>query len=435
MSVLGIINSDPDIKKRIQAAFTEAPSLDLELKFLSEKEAISEFLNYEMPEIVIINFSDPKIDIPYVAAHIKNDKWLLNFGIVGIFNSEKDSEEKLLAQYKDINVLAILDYYRLRSHLVKNIEIIMENYQIIFQREFTKDIIGGVTGSFTLENDLLAVPLYASIGATILAQRGFINPDSKMHLQLALDELLVNAIEHGNCAISFEEKTAAMEEGKSVVDLVNEKCQNPRIRVKKVEFQWDIRKDKTIFTIRDKGKGFDVAEHLKKIEEQDIMSLHGRGIRMASMFSSSLKYNKKGNQVKLTVLHDASVERKVPAGFSREQLISVKKGETVLWENESSDYLYYISSGKYSVYHDKKLVGSLTAQDIFMGEMSFLLNQKRSASVKADGPGKLVRLSRKNFINIIRQYPHYGIFLSRLLAKRLVRSNEQNAKLSEQLNI
>jgi CRP-like cAMP-binding protein len=72
-------------------------------------------------------------------------------------------------------------------------------------------------------------------------------------------------------------------------------------------------------------------------------------------------------------------------------------------------------------------VGSLSAQDIFMGEMSFLLNERRSATIKAKSAGKLILLTQQTFINIIREYPHYGVFLSKLLAKRLVRSNIQAA--------
>ena len=62
-----------------------------------------------------------------------------------------------------------------------------------------------------------------------------------------------------------------------------------------------------------------------------------------------------------------------------------------------------------------------------MGEMSFLLNQRRSATIKATSTGKLILLTQKTFVNVIREYPYYGVFLSKLLAKRLVRSNDQNA--------
>jgi anti-sigma regulatory factor (Ser/Thr protein kinase) len=270
------------------------------------------------------------------------------------------------------------------------------------------------------------------MGATILAQRGLINPDNKMHLQLALGELIVNAVEHGNCGITYEEKTQGMEKGLSVVELVAAKCRDPAIRAKKVEFQWEIRKDRTIFIIKDEGEGFDVAAYLKKVAKQDMLSLHGRGIKLATMLFHELKYNKRGNQVALIVKHDPTLEQDIPLGFSREQVLTVKKGDIVLKEGEPSDFLYYISSGRYTVFHNRKQVGTLLPQDIFMGEMSFLLNQRRSAAVRAETEGKLILLTRKAFVQAIRQYPHYGIFLAKLLAKRLVRSNDRNAALMEE---
>ena len=427
MSTLGIINSDPKIKELVEFAFEQTPDHNYDLLFLIQEDEILEFLNYALPELVVINFSDQKINIDGVINHIKNDKWILNFGIIGLFSHEADKEELLLKKYKAINVLAQLDNYRLRTHLVKSIQIIEQNYQIIFQREFTKNLLEGASGSFTIENDLLAVPLYSGIGATILAQRGLINPDSKMHLQLALAELIVNAIEHGNCGISYEEKTKALDEGISPVDLIADKCKDPKINAKKVTFNWEIKPDRSIFIIHDEGKGFDVKAHIEKVTNQDKYSLHGRGIKMAASLSHELKYNTKGNQVALVLKHDVSVEHEVPVGFSREQTVHVKKGDIVLREGEPSDYLYYISSGTYEVLHNDRVVGSLSPQDIFMGEMSFLLNQRRSATIKATSKGKLILLTQKTFINVIREYPHYGIFLSKLIARRLVRSNEQTA--------
>jgi anti-sigma regulatory factor (Ser/Thr protein kinase) len=443
MGVIGVINSDPAVKKQMEAAFSAravpvffarvsknpAPVSDYTLKHLSHETEILEFLSYDLPEVVILNFSDPSIKVDRVVAQVQNDKWMMNFGIIGIYSGERTREEKLLKKYKAVNVLTLLDYSHIHSHILKNVQIIERNYQIIFAREFTRNLMDGASGSFLIDNDLLAAPLYAGMGATVLAQRGLINPDNKMHLQLALEELIVNAIEHGNCGISYKDKTEGMEMGLTVVDLVAEKCKDPMIRGKKVEFQWEIQNDKSIFIIKDEGKGFDVKAHFRKIAEQDIMSLHGRGIRLASMFSHEVKYNAKGNQVTLIIKHDPALEHEIPLGFSKEQVVKVKKGDIVLREEDPSDFLYYISSGLYSVFHNRKQVGSLSPQDIFMGEMSFLLNQKRSATIRADSDGKLIFLSRKAFVSVIRQYPHYGIFLSKLLAKRLVRSNDRNAAL------
>jgi len=375
--------------------------------------------------LAVVNFSDPKININKIISHIENDRWIINLGIIGLFSHESDKEEDLLKKYKTINVLTQLEYYRISSHLVKSIQIIEKNFQILFQREFTKNLLEGASGSFSIENDLLEVSLYSSIGATIMAQRGLINPDNKMHLQIALAELIVNAIEHGNCGISYEEKSKALANGISAIDLIREKCKDPVINAKRVSFIWEIKQNESIFIIEDEGKGFDVKLHIKKLIKQDNLSLHGRGIRMAAAFAHKIQYNNKGNQVAIVIKHDPSLEQEIPLGFSREQVVNVKKGEIVIKEGEASDYLYYISSGTYDVLHNNKSVGSLSPQDIFMGEMSFLLNQRRSATIKAKTAGKLILLTQKNFIKVIREYPHYGIFLSKLIAKRLVRANEQ----------
>jgi anti-sigma regulatory factor (Ser/Thr protein kinase) len=428
MSVIGVINSNPAITKLVEGIFKKAAQHNYILRHLAEKSEIVEFLSYDLPELVLVNFSDPSLKLEGIFEGIKGDTWLMNFGVIGLFDPGGERERELHKKYKGINVLMMLDINRINSHLLKNVQIIERNYQIIFQREFAKNLMTGASGSFLIENDLLAVPLYAGMGATLMAQRGLINPDYKLHLQLALGELIVNAVEHGNCGITYDEKTRGMEKGLSVVELVAAKCRDPAIRAKKVEFQWEIRKDKTIFIIKDEGKGFDVAAHLKKTAAQDMLSLHGRGIKLATMLYE-LKYNKRGNQAALIVKHDPAMEQDIPLGFSREQALAVKKGDIVLKEGEPSDFLYYISSGRYTVFHNRKQVGALSPQDIFMGEMSFLLNQRRSATIRAETEGKLILLTRKAFVQAIRRYPHYGIFLSKLLAKRLVRSNDRNAAL------
>ncbi|MDR2500410.1 MAG: cyclic nucleotide-binding domain-containing protein [Treponema sp.] len=424
MSVLGVINSDQEIQALIASVIEETPDLDYTLKFLAEEAEILDFLSYDLPEFVLINFSDPAIPLDRIVSHSINDKWLFNFGVIGLYSQEQTNEEDLLAQYRAVNLLSLINRYCIRSHLGKNIKIIEENSNLVFQREFTQQFPEGASGSFIIENDLLAVPLYTGISAVIMTQRGLINPNSKMRLQLALSELIINAIEHGNCGISYEEKTAIMEQGLNMMDLIAGKCQDPAIRARRVYFQWEIAGGRSIFTIRDEGNGFNVREHLKKVAQKDAMSLHGRGIQIASKLSQELIYNEKGNQVKLIINHDPLVEHEIPMGFSQETVVLVKKGDIVLQEGEPGDCLYYISSGTYSVYHNQKQIGSLSSQDIFMGEMAFLLNRKRSASVYAESEGKLVLLTRKTFVKVIREYPHYGIFLSKLLAKRLIRSND-----------
>lgn len=433
MKVLGIISSDKKLNKTINQAYEMWDKKSYKLVFITNEDEIYEFINYELPEIIVINFSDPIIPVEALSERLEVDAWLHYFGIIGLFDHEVTNEDDLLERLKKINILTLMNAFRIRSHLMKSVEIIRDNYQIIFQRGFTSKIMESSSGSFSIPNDILAVPIYAGIASTSLAQSGKINSDRKMHLQLALAELIVNGIEHGNCGVTYDEKTDFMENGGSVVELVAEKCKNKKTAARKVHFEWETHNDFTKYVIRDEGPGFDVEELNRILQSQDEYSLHGRGIRMARHLSKEIYYNKKGNQVSLVIEHDEQDVQPFPIRFRKEEVLQVKRNDIIVREGEASDYLYYIVSGRYFVYHRRKRVGELNQNDIFMGEMSFLLNNKRNGTIKAADNGKLIRISRKAFVTLVRDYPYYGIFLSRLLARRLARSNEQNAQLTERI--
>jgi len=433
MKVLGIISSDKKLNKTIEQAYELWEDKAYKLVFITSEDEIYEFINYELPEIVVINFSDPGIPVDSLIARLEDDAWLHYFGVIGLYDQDVIDEDDLLLKLKKVNVLTLFNAFRIRSHLMKSVEIIRDNYQIIFQRGFASKIMESSSGSFSISNDILAVPIYAGIAATSLSQSGKLSPDKKMHLQLALAELIVNGIEHGNCEVSYDEKTEFMENGGSVVELVAEKCRNRKIAGKQVHMEWEIHNDYTKYVIRDEGAGFDAAELNEILKSQDELSLHGRGIRMARHLSKEIYYNKKGNQVTLIIEHEEQDQQPFPIRFRKEEIVEVERGEIIFREGEESDYLYYIVSGKYYVYHRRKRVGQLNQNDIFMGEMSFLLSNKRNGTIKAADKGKIIKISRKAFVTLVKDYPYYGIFLSRLLARRLARSNEQNAQLTDKI--
>jgi len=427
MGFIVLVNSDKNIKNKIELSFRRERCFDFPMVMMANEKKILESLNFDLPEIVILNFGDKKVSYKSMLGQVRKDSWLHSFGIIGLYDGSTQNEQELMEEVKDLNVLVMLDYSRIDSHIVKSVKIIAENWQLIYQKDLYSHFMEHSSGSFSIDNDILAVSIYAGIAVTNLVQKGYLKSENKMHLQLALSELIVNSIEHGHCGISFDEKTEFLQSGHSVIDLVQKKCKNPEIALKRVHFEWDSSPEKTLFTIRDEGDGFDITKIKQKIEDDDPLSQHGRGIIMAKAFSESVEYNEIGNEVKITVKHDDSVIRKTPEGFSGEEVIYPGKGDVVFQEDEKGNFLYYIASGRYTVYHNGKVVGYLSPADLFMGEMAFLLNNKRSAAVYAEEKGKLIKISRKSFVQVMKRYPHYGIFLSKLLARKIVRANEQHS--------
>jgi CRP-like cAMP-binding protein len=80
-----------------------------------------------------------------------------------------------------------------------------------------------------------------------------------------------------------------------------------------------------------------------------------------------------------------------------------------------------VASGTYRVLVDGRHLATLTPADVLMGEMSMLLEETRSATVVAETPGRLLRIGHEDFIRIVKEQPYYGLFIAKLMARRLHR--------------
>jgi len=105
-------------------------------------------------------------------------------------------------------------------------------------------------------------------------------------LLVAFTELFLNAYEHGNLGLSFEEKSNLMREGKYIEYLKNHKTDKKII----ICFSSFVYKSQKIDAIKivDEGEGFEV------IEKQGLFN--GRGIKLSSKYAY-IFYNQKGNEV------------------------------------------------------------------------------------------------------------------------------------------
>ncbi len=123
-------------------------------------------------------------------------------------------------------------------------------------------------------------------------------PQSERVIQ-GLLELLVNAVEHGNLAISYAEKSHLLLSGHWQQE-VDRRLQLPEYRDRYVSIQLQRQPQAVVFTIQDQGAGFDWPDYLE-FSPQRAFDLHGRGIAMAAKLSfDRLEYQGNGNRVVAT---------------------------------------------------------------------------------------------------------------------------------------
>lgn len=394
--------------------------------FFTRQHDIIEFLKYELPEIKMVYFSDPDIDPQGFLEGIRLDPWLHYGGVVAIHDDL--GEKDLLESMRDQNIIAVLRRQEVERSFVRLLKILKQNKQILFQRGIQQHLIKDISASFVIDNDPLDITTHANLVTNYLFNANLINRDTKDRLHVALLELLINAIEHGNCRITYDEKSEWLAKHRDIMELIRLKNQTPEIRSRKVYFTYTIKPESSAFTIRDEGAGFDWQARMAVTHDQP--EQHGMGMQMANLYVGGLHYNESGNEVSFEISHQQNASNTRPAIFDQAMEMVFEDGQYVCAEGEESDYLYYIVSGSLYVYAKGKLVSSLSPDDMFMGEMSFLLSNRRSATVVSKGHSVLIRISKQDFVNLIKESPHYGIFLARLLAQRLARLNLRTSRLN-----
>ncbi len=172
---------------------------------------------------------------------------------------------------------------------------------VLEERDRNQEMLGELNTAASFIQSLNSINLrFKSIqdardNATMLAKAC---PNPEAHL-MVLTELLLNAVEHGNAGITYDEKSELNRQGKLQKE-VERRLSLPENANKIVDVAYRKTDTKITFVITDVGKGFDPTDYME-FSAKRALDNHGRGIAMAKKGFSSLQYIGCGNTVEATI--------------------------------------------------------------------------------------------------------------------------------------
>lgn len=139
-----------------------------------------------------------------------------------------------------------------------------------------------------------------AMGLGALLAKACPDPD---RVVMGLSELLVNAVEHGNLEIGYDEKSRLLRTDRwreEVERRLGHSKYSDRLAMVEVEKT----REAVVFRIRDQGVGFEPGPYLE-IDPRRVLDAHGRGIAMARLLSfDDLQYEDGGRTAVATVRLD-----------------------------------------------------------------------------------------------------------------------------------
>ncbi len=156
---------------------------------------------------------------------------------------------------------------------------------------------------FTLENDLtLIAPLVDRVQAGMIGMQ-LCSPAQRMHIGIALEEALINAMYHGNLELPIHRlaETRRLLHEKKRCELVEERRMQPPYKDRKIRVAVDFTRNRAQVVVADEGNGFDVEAALPASGDEIMEGEGQRGVFLIRTFMDEVVFNKDGNELRMTL--------------------------------------------------------------------------------------------------------------------------------------
>ncbi|MCP5103048.1 MAG: SpoIIE family protein phosphatase [bacterium] len=347
-------------------------------------EGIDKFREY-FPDIVISDMRLPYKNGNIVVKEIKQiDKDVPIIIITGysdhqlILSAMKNGAVDLLKKPFKPNDL---------KYLINKIETLFKKIKVKLSASFVQ----WEKRHIVIRNDIHVI---RSVVDFIFSNIDYISEDVSF-MKIGLQEVLINAIEHGNLDITNKEKSELLDKG-DYNKILKERILLPEYRDKFVDIRIFSTPDYLKLTIRDMGKGFDPTSIPDPENPENFLKESGKGILMAMHAFDKVEYNEIGNCVTLIKYSE----------FTDEKISESKHDEKE--DVETFSQLRYYTKMKEEFDFELNLAAEF--QNTFLPKKEDLKNFK---GVKSDYIFKPLLKVSGDFIDISRlEDDVYGYFIS-----------------------
>lgn len=245
------------------------------------------------PDLVLTDIQMPRVDGLELLKKIRKTDQQTKIIVATAFGSEDFAKQALMDGANG---------YLNKPIRVKELSELMQEYDDGTRRSVIENEIEGHVHSrsfsMTADNRMERVP---EIAAYLVKQASaYLSDEAHAGVYLGLHELISNAIEHGNLAISSDEKNRAIS-GKfgSLLRLYRARSSNLDFKRRLIHIKVSMSSECCEWTIRDEGQGFDWKGQFQALDGQESNAHQTRGIYLCRMRFDEMEYVGNGNEVRV----------------------------------------------------------------------------------------------------------------------------------------
>ncbi len=188
-----------------------------------------------------------------------------------------------------------------KKNLARDLEDTIDTVLSVVQLERSEaevlESLSNVELTFELDNSLGKLrPLIAHM-QTQMRKLGLFEESEIVRISTALQEGLVNAIEHGNLEL---DSTLREGTGDEYVELAAKRRKETPYSERKVHLTASFSREEATWTIRDEGRGFDPVSLPDPRDPANLQRVSGRGLMLIRTFMDDVEFNPQANEIRMS---------------------------------------------------------------------------------------------------------------------------------------
>jgi len=287
-----LVVDDSEMDCRIAGGLLEKEH-DCQVVYATDGATALKSVDENLPDLVVTDMVMPNIDGLQLVEAMKRDFPLIPVIIMTAVGSEEHAVQALKR-----GAASYVPKRRLAQDLLETVRLVLNAADD--DRNVSRLLIHRtqqVDFKFTLENELPLLAAAVTYMQQTMRAMGLFDEGERLRVGVALEEVLLNAMFHGNLELS---STLRENDKPTYHQTARTLAKEPPFCDRRIFFGASLTPAGAQFTIRDEGLGFDPKELPDPTDPANLNRVCGRGLLLMHTFMDEVAFNETGNEVRLT---------------------------------------------------------------------------------------------------------------------------------------
>jgi CheY-like chemotaxis protein len=263
------------------------------------KEA-TDLLRLELPDVVLTDLDMPVIDGLELVRAIRRE-----YPALPVILMTATGTEAVAAKALHQGAASYVRKRSLAREVVRTVSTVLAVARALPKQEQVLDCLTDSSFAFVLDNDPSQVTPVLGLLEQVASLLHPGDPIERIRIGIALNEALVNAMQHGNLELSSELR---QEDERIFRELGEQRRHESPYRQRRVRVRATLSCNEALYVVEDEGPGFDPATVPDPTDAANLERIGGRGLMLIRTFMDEVEHNEKGNRIILRKRY-SSVER------------------------------------------------------------------------------------------------------------------------------